>query len=83
MNPERLAEPRALAVVFTALVLVAVLLVFTVGAGATLPAKDKAPFTRERPDRLPSVAEGETVQNTVSRVYGIAPGGGISPAPVG
>ena len=34
MSPERLAEPQALAVVFTALVLVAALLVFTVGAGA-------------------------------------------------
>ena len=33
MSPERLAEPQALAVVFTALVLVAALLVFTVGAG--------------------------------------------------
>jgi hypothetical protein len=39
MNPERLAEPRALAVVFTALVLVAALLVFTVGAGSTVPAQ--------------------------------------------
>ena len=34
MSPERLAEPQALAVVFAALVLVAALLVFTVGAGA-------------------------------------------------
>ena len=34
MNPEHLAQPRALAAVFTALVLVAALLVFTVGAGA-------------------------------------------------
>ena len=59
MNPERLAEPRALAVVFTVLVLVAALLVFTVGAGNTLPAVDEAPITRERPDRLPSTAEGE------------------------
>ena len=59
MNPERLAEPQALAVVFTALVLVAALLVFTVGAGGTVPATDEAPITRERPDRLPSIAEGE------------------------
>ena len=44
MNPERLAEPRALAVVFTALVLVAALLVFTVGARAP----DKA-RSEERP----------------------------------
>ena len=59
MNPARLAEPQALAVVFTAIVLVAALLVLAVGAGNTLPAADEAPITRERPDRLPSVAEGE------------------------
>ena len=59
MNPERLAEPRALAVVFTVLVLVAALLVFAVGSGATLPATDEASITRERPDRLPTMAEGE------------------------
>ncbi len=82
MNPERLAEPRALAVVFTVLVLVAALLVFKVGAGSTAPATDEAPITRDRPDRLPSIAEGEAVQNTVSRVNRIAPGGGISTAPM-
>ena len=64
MNPSRLAEPRALAVVFTALVLVAALLVFTVGAGSTVPATDEAPITRERPDRLPSIAEGEAAGGT-------------------
>jgi hypothetical protein len=32
MDPERLAEPRALAFIFTALIFVAALLVFTVGA---------------------------------------------------
>jgi hypothetical protein len=37
MNPERLAEPRALAVMFTALIFVAALLVFTVGGGETHP----------------------------------------------
>ena len=46
MNPERMAEPRALAVVFTALVLVAALLVFAVGADWTLPATDEAPIAR-------------------------------------
>ncbi len=35
MDPSRLAEPRALAVVFIALVVVAAALVFAVGAGAT------------------------------------------------
>jgi hypothetical protein len=37
MNPERLAEPRALAVMFTALIFVAALLAFTFGGGETHP----------------------------------------------
>ena len=41
MNPERLAEPRALAAVFTAPVLVAALLVFTVDAGAADEARNE------------------------------------------
>ena len=41
MDPERLAEPHALAVVFTALVLVAALLVFTVDAGAPDKARNE------------------------------------------
>ena len=75
MNPERLAEPQALAAVFTVLVLVAALLVFTVGAGNTLPAEDEAPITRERPDRLPSVAEGEAAARacTFSRIPHFSP----------
>lgn len=40
MSPERLAEPQALAVVFTALVLVAALLVFTVGTRAAAKARN-------------------------------------------
>ena len=85
MNPERLAEPRAIAVVFTAIVLVAALLVVTVGAGATLPAKDEAPITRERPDRLPSVAEGEAAARACEEAgswrmgdTGVVPGRGLS-----
>ena len=41
MNPERLAEPRALVGVFTARVVVAALLVFTVDAGAADEARNE------------------------------------------
>lgn len=42
MKPERLAEPRALAMILAALVLVAALLVFTVGPGnAPVPTADQ------------------------------------------
>lgn len=51
MNSERLAEPRAIAVVFAAIVLIAALLVFMAGARATLPAAHEAPIARERPPR--------------------------------
>jgi hypothetical protein len=41
MNPERLAEPRALAALFIALVIVAAVLVFTVGARAPDKARNE------------------------------------------
>jgi hypothetical protein len=52
MSPECVAQPRAIAVVFTALVLVAALLAFTVGARAADEARnEKRPAYADLPPR--------------------------------
>jgi len=59
MRPARLAEPGAVALIAVALVAIAALLIALVGIDGAPRAADARPAPRERPDRLPSVAEGE------------------------
>ena len=59
MKPERLAEPRAIALISLMLVAVAALLIALVGIDGAPRAAAAIPAPLERPDGLPTVAEGE------------------------
>ena len=69
MNPSRLAEPRALAAVFTALVLVAAALVFTVGMGETPPRSEDQPIVLS-PEGAPSQQQAEAASSACTNVGG-------------
>ena len=71
MNPSRLAEPQALAVVFTALVLVAALQVFTVDAGAADEARnDERPADADLSPRM-GVTGPITIRTPSDRRIGV------------
>lgn len=67
MKPERLAQPSAIALIFTALVVIAVLLIAIVGLGGAPRAADPVPVASERPDRLPTVAEAAAATEECDR----------------
>ena len=67
MKPERLTEPSAVALIFTALVVIAVPLIAIVGLGGTPRAADPVPVVPERADRLPTMAEAEAATEECDR----------------
>ena len=67
MDPGHLAEPRALAAVFIALVVVAAVLVLTVGMGETPPRSEDQPVVLN-PEGAPSQQQAEAAASACTNV---------------
>ena len=71
MDPGHLAEPRALAALFIALVIVAAVLVLTVGMGETPPRSEDQPVVLS-PEGAPSQQQAEAASSACTNVGGDA-----------